>query len=221
MEQSADNQIFVPPAICNVLCFFHQTECMPPSKCLLTLCCSHCVCLQLIAPDMALFAAHCGSAAQAIIGPYNLDDVQGGYRNVILTVPHPNYPSGDLLVNFDISIAFFDRPSTDKKPIKLNFDDSLPSTSGEPLTMLGFGSVIGGKETFTPDGPNQQARILQVAPTEYVSFDDCAVAVDPESGNGYGVSPTDTIVQPHWFCTLLNDPITTSTCYGDSGGRKF
>jgi hypothetical protein len=150
-----------------------------------------------------------------------LDAIEGGYRNVILTVPHPNYEPPYDSPDFDLMISFLDRPSTDEIPIKLNFDDNVPSMTGEPLTMMGFGSTIGGKETVSGDGPNQQARILQVAPTEYVSFDDCSVATDPDTGNAYGTSPTNTIVQPHWFCTLLNDPVTTSTCFGDSGGRKF
>ncbi len=139
---------------------------------------------------------------------------------VIQNIPHPNWPDGDQEVNYDVAIAILDRPSTDKQPIKLNFDDIVPNETGEPLTMMGFGSTIGGKETI-PGGPNQQARILQVAPTEYISFDDCSVAADPETGLRYGNGPTDTLVQAHWLCTQLNDPITTATCYGDSGGRKF
>jgi Trypsin len=155
-----------------------------------------------------------------MIGAYNLDDGQGGDRNVIQNIVHPSYPlNRSYTVNYDVSIAILDRPVTDVSPIKINFDDNIPSDTGEPLTMLGFGSTIGGKETV-PGGPNQQARILQVAPTEYVSFDDCAVAKDPDTGILWGNSNTQTIVQPHWFCTLLNDPLTTSTCYGDSGGRK-
>lgn len=119
-------------------------------------------------------------------------------------------------------------PSDIAKPIALNWDESFPgdeqtpSTTGYPLTIIGFGSILGGPENGGPE-PNIQGPdfYLQRAPTEYVAFEDCAVASDPESGQKYGVNTQNTVVQPWWFCTLLNEPVTTATCYGDSGGPVF
>ena len=122
-------------------------------------------------------------------------------------------------------ITKLETPVTFTTPIQLNWDNNFPgddgtASTGYPLTILGFGSTIGGPDTAfeSTNIPIMNPRILQQAPTEYVAFDDCAVAEDPETGKLYGLSPTQTGVQDYWFCTLYNDPITTGTCYGDSGG---
>ena len=162
---------------------------------------------------MVLTAAHCENPDNVIVNPYDLDDVNDNYRrNVVANVPHPNWPQ-ELVVDFDVMILKLDSPITDIVPVRLNFDDAYPSASGEGLLLLGYGSTT-GERTSSLEGP----RIMQQAPTGYVTFEECAVAADPETGFQFGVSPTQTSVQDHWFCTIKTQPILTATCYGDSGG---
>ncbi|KAL3921298.1 MAG: hypothetical protein SGILL_002817, partial [Bacillariaceae sp.] len=136
-------------------------------------------------------------------------------RKVVQSVRHPNYPQG-LPINFDIMISKLESPVMDVQPIKMNFDETFPSKSGDGLKIMGFGSTIPG-----PDAPLQPSQVLQVAPTNYVSFQECAVAEDPETGNDYGNSAKDTLVEDWWLCTIFNDPVVTGTCFGDSGGPVF
>jgi secreted trypsin-like serine protease len=128
------------------------------------------------------------------------------------TYTHPNYAGS---TDFDLMIVKLDRPvnDPDSNPITMNFDESVPSMTGEELLMLGFGSVTDGD----PE-PLQLATVLQEAPTEYMSFEECAVVRDPTTGNSFGNSPTDTIVGGDWFCTTLNEPVRYAHCFGDSGG---
>jgi secreted trypsin-like serine protease len=171
----------------------------------------------LIAPDVAITAAHCDFASRVIVNPYNVDEVnESNRRELVQIVPHPNYPQ-ELILEYDVMLLKFDSPITDYEPVMLNFDNNVPSETGEELLILGFGSTIGGKETAQEDPPNEQSTILLQAPTEYVSFDDCAVAADPDTGFSYGRSPENTQVTDSWFCTMKTDPMT-STCFGDSGG---
>jgi Trypsin len=164
----------------------------------------------------------------AMVGTSTLP-VSGTRFEAVTNVRHPNYPQ-QLEVDFDVMITQLAEPVPESvaKPIALNWDENFPgddgtsSSTGYPFTMLGFGSVLGGPENGG-DEPNIQGPdlYLQRAPTEYVAFEDCAVAFDPDSGQRYGVSTTNTVVQPWWFCTLKTDPVTTATCFGDSGGPIF
>ncbi|KAG7367791.1 peptidase S1 and S6 chymotrypsin/Hap family protein [Nitzschia inconspicua] len=174
----------------------------------------------LIAPDIVLTAAHCEDAAFALVGASTLP-VSGTRFDVVTNVRHPNYPQGDLQVNFDIMILQLVEPVPESvaKPITLNWDENFPASTGYPLTIMGFGSILGGPENA---GNLQSPDLyLQRAPTAYVAFEDCAVAVDPETGDRFGFTVTNTRVEPWWFCTILNDPVTTATCFGDSGGPVF
>jgi hypothetical protein len=139
----------------------------------------------------------------------------------VTNVRHPNYPQ-ELQVDFDIMITQLAEvvPTDIAKPIALNWDETFPgdddtTSTGYPFTIIGFGSVLGGPENGGSEPIIQGPDLyLQRAPTGYVSFPDCAVASDPETGQRYGVNTQNTVVQPWWFCTLYNDPITTATCYG-------
>jgi secreted trypsin-like serine protease len=154
-------------------------------------------------------------------GRHNLDNPWKEKIIVDSYVRHPEYGTGIYSVDYDIMIVHLTESSTTAKPIRLNYNDEYPVTADESLSMLGFGSTIGGPATGLPDPPNQQARILQKAETLYVPFESCAVAKDPDTGVTYGISATQTAVSPHWFCTTgpaSNTDLVTSTCYGDSGG---
>jgi secreted trypsin-like serine protease len=98
----------------------------------------------------------------------------------------------------------------------MNLDENVPSRTGEQLTMMGFGSTTDGVSA-----PYNSELQLQEAPTEYVAFNDCAVARNPDTGSAFGVTNSDgsitTAVTGDWMCTLKTDPERTATCVGDSG----
>jgi Trypsin len=167
----------------------------------------------LIAPDIVLTAAHCETPAFVEVSAYNLEQRDKSLqRKVVANTRHPEYPQ-KLQIDYDVMILKLETPFTEVEPIQLNVDDSTPSRSGEELKMLGFGSTVSGS-----NAPVVTSNILQIASTNYVPFEECAVASDPESGFRNGVSTTDTVVKPWWLCTLKTQPDVTATCYGDSGG---
>ena len=84
-----------------------------------------------------------------------------------------------------------DRAPSTPRWISLNQDSSFPSETGEPLTMLGWGSTV-------PNPPYQSSDILQQAPTLYVKFEECAVAEDPATDTILGFGPDNTAVGPDW-----------------------
>ncbi len=161
---------------------------------------------------------------KAYPGRHDLRNLASETLEVESFVRHPEYDVAASTVNFDIMILKTSEPSK-AIPVRMNYNNEYPVEADEQLTILGFGSTIGGPATGQANPPNQQARVLQSASTFYVPFETCAVASDPELGNKYGISTTQTIVKEHWFCTTgpfvgsTDDPdLVTSTCYGDSGG---
>ena len=148
------------------------------------------------------------------VGAYDLDNRPDSI-SVASNVRHPLYGTGSYSVDYDIMITHLSEPYTEGPIVRINFDEGYPSQSGESLVIMGFGSIIGGPETGVANPPNEQSRILRSAPTSYVTFEECAVANDPDTGVSYGIGPTQTAVSPHWFCALNTE---TSTCFGDSGG---
>lgn len=175
----------------------------------------------LIAKDLVLTAAHCGDPSVVYPGRHNLNNQAPEKLIADSYVRHPDYATREYSVDYDIMIVHLSEFSTLAKPIRLNYNDEFPVTDGESLSMIGFGSTIGGPATGLPDPPNQQARVLQQAETLYVPFEQCMVAKDPDTNVSYGKGPTQTAVKPHWFCTTgpdSNTDLVTSTCYGDSGG---
>lgn len=180
----------------------------------------------LIANDLVLTAAHCGDPTQVYPGRHNLNNLPSEKINVESFVRHPDYNRPTSTVNFDIMIVHLSNVPETAKPVRLNYNDDYPVEANESLSMIGFGSTIGGPETGQANPPNQQAKILQTAETLYVPFETCAVAEDPDLNilYGIGLKETQTIVRPHWFCTTgvdIGDDLVTSTCFGDSGGPIF
>ena len=181
----------------------------------------------LIARDLIITAAHCGTTTAITRAEVNRYDAttttttssEAGntapIRQIVSYHPHPQW--NGIIPNYDIMIVKLRRPFDDAiyEPVRLNFNSSIPGTTGEPLTMLGYGSVIPPSQGYeAPD-------FLQEAPTQYVQFNDCAVASNPESGVSFGNSPADTDVGPDWLCTLQTDPVRYATCFGDSGSPIF
>jgi hypothetical protein len=129
--------------------------------------------------------------------------------------PHPNWEG--IIPYYDIMIVKLERTVTGAlyQPVTLNFDETIPARTGDPLRMLGFGS------TTTLEQGLEISRILQEAPTAYMAFEDCAVANNPETGAAFGNSVTDTEVTGDWLCTILKTPERFAHCFGDSGGPIF
>lgn len=123
---------------------------------------------------------------------------------------HPDYErvEGAYIPYNDLAILKIEGTGGVLQPIQLNFDADFPSETGTELKILGWGS------TTTPP-PLTPSDELKMATTQYISFNDCAVASDPVTGNKFGNSPENTSVGPDWLCT--NDPVG-ATCNGDSGG---
>jgi secreted trypsin-like serine protease len=105
------------------------------------------------------------------------------------------------------------------QPVKMNLDSNVPSLTKEPLIIMGYGSSTDG----TISAPYNDGDQLQLreAPTDYMAFNDCAVASNPDTGVVFGEMLQDgtfnTVVMDDWFCTLKTNP-RTATCIGDSGG---
>ena len=123
-------------------------------------------------------------------------------------------------------IVRLSQASETTKRVRLNYDNDYPNVADESLTMIGFGSKIGGTESVGLDPEIELPQFLQSAETLYVPFETCALAKDPDSEYEYGIgfSEDKTQVRPHWLCTLGPDSgtdLVTSNCYGDSGGPIF
>jgi secreted trypsin-like serine protease len=126
----------------------------------------------LIAPDLVITAAHCESPIHANVNPYVVDLVDVSLqRKVVASVRHPNFPQ-ELQVDYDVMIIKLEHPITEIQPVELNYDEGLPAQSGEQLSILGFGSTVPGSSA-----PIVTSKTLQIATTNYVSFEDCAVAL--------------------------------------------
>mmetsp|Transcript_5966 Transcript_5966/g.14768 ORF Transcript_5966/g.14768 Transcript_5966/m.14768 type:complete len:704 (-) Transcript_5966:87-2198(-) len=172
----------------------------------------------LIAPDIVLSAAHCYDPTHVYIGAYDQTqfDEMTQRREVLPGefVRHPEYVNRVDELDYDIMVIKLDDVAPSVTPIiRMNYDPSVPETTGESLIMLGYGSTTPAPQLTKPD-------ILQEAPTKYVTNEECSTARDPTTGSSYGVgtAPGQTLVDPHWFCTIETEPVQTGTCFGDSGG---
>lgn len=146
----------------------------------------------------------------AYLGRYDTDtraeDEGVQVINVVEFIPHPDY---ERPYN-DIAVLKLETPAKNPQLIAMNTNPDFPSETGTPLRALGWGSITNGV-----DEPFEFPNILQQVTVQYVAFEDCAVASDPETGVRYGFSTTETGVTPDWLCTT--DPVG-AVCLGDSGG---
>lgn len=119
----------------------------------------------LIAPDIVLSAAHCGSTTFGsgvyVGGLHNIKPYDGEYFEVSEVIIHPQW-SGTSLYENDIMLIKLSTPST-ATPVELNFDSNLPS-KWEMLTVIGHGR--------TSQGGNKSQALLQVD-VPYVHPDKC------------------------------------------------
>jgi hypothetical protein len=153
-----------------------------------------------------IYLSERGRIAFGALAQYNVaDDGQDGvaFRTIVQEIMHPDYGISPVTgkPEYDLMLVKFDRVAT-KPRILLNFDDTVPSESGEDLYMLGFGYTA-------LNGPN--SNVLLGAPTKYVDNSDCLDLLCD------GFCP-QSLFPDDFICTKLNDPLPTRHCFGDSGG---
>lgn len=151
----------------------------------------------MIAPDVALTAAHCmGGTWDVQIGS---DDKDGGESiSVRRTVNHPKYNSGTDV--YDIALVFLDRPTNmDIKYVRINADNNFPPVSSLATTM-GWGDMDEGDGVDLPD-------ILREVDLGVISNSECEDAKNgDDSYSGW--------IFDSMLCTKEKDK---DACQGDSG----
>ena len=180
----------------------------------------------LIAPDVLLTAAHCsGKYGRAELGRWDLaDDTEfstdewgteervgfGAVRSyIVFEMQHPKYNPVPGTVDGqgnDLMLVKLRKPSYQHMPVRLNFDASLPSRAGDPLTAIGWGVV----DLFW-DGRRWSPRfssVLQEAEVDYVPNSLC------EQSRGYGHSYFG-VIDNTMMCAAADGK---DSCQGDSGG---
>jgi trypsin len=157
----------------------------------------------LIHEDIILTAAHCYDASFdksqsfAEVGLYNTNAFDyfptdnAFYFDTI--VKHPNYnPSGE---QNDVMIIKLSKAVTSVKPVKFNWDKSVPATGVEE-TLMGFGAE--------QQGASSGSTLLREVKVKAVSYQECA--------KKYGGS---TINEDRNICAFADGK---DSCQGDSGG---
>jgi hypothetical protein len=127
------------------------------------------------------------------------DDDNSETLRVIGEYPHPSY-SLDAFA-WDQLLLKLEGPSS-KHVVSVKANNSFPTTYGEDLTILGFGT--------TREGTQVRAEVLQQAIVNFVPNDECSEAKDPNSGENYLGKITDDM--------LCADKSGKDSCQGDSGG---
>jgi len=162
----------------------------------------------LIAPDVVLFAAHCGDMTnkQFNIGSYHRSYLEAGSQERFCEqwIPDPEFE----VLNYsdsDFALCKLNEPvSIDQSKIRLELNDdySVP-TDGEALRIMGLGRLE--PDAYGPEYVNDV-----VVP--YVNHDECKAVWSSISDNNFNVSITD-----NKFCAgYVNGG--KDVCNGDSGG---
>ena len=150
----------------------------------------------LIAPDLVLTAAHCGTSLDdVIVGGYKSGSTANGAVRVatVKAVKHPNY--NDDTVEFDFVLFKLASP-VDKEVALINFSSGKPS-DGQTLTVIGLGALSEGGDS---------ANTLQEVDVKYISTSECN-----------GASMYDGEISDSMFCAGVSGGGKDS-CQGDSGG---
>jgi Trypsin len=151
----------------------------------------------LIAPDLVLTAAHCGtSLGNVIVGGYKSGSTADGAVRVatVKAVKHPKYNKNTDA--FDFCLFKLASP-VDKEVAKLNFSSGTPS-NGQTLTVIGLGALSEG---------GNSASTLQEVDVNFISTSECN---EPSMYDGE-------ISDESMFCAGVSGGGKDS-CQGDSGG---
>jgi len=157
----------------------------------------------LIAPDVVLFAAHCGDWTKpvdgVIVGAYRLNTVtqDAKYRICTKWIPDPMYSLTNSVAAHDFALCKLNEPvDIDNSNIRLEMNDesSVPS-DGDALHTMGFGTIkINGPISF---------NLLDVE-VPYVTNEKCNAA-----------SSYDGKIKDVMLCAGESG---MDSCQGDSGG---
>jgi len=162
----------------------------------------------LIAPDVVLFAAHCGDMTnkQFNIGSYHRSYLEAGSQERFCDewIPDPEFE----VLNYsdsDFALCKLNQPVyIDESKIRLELNDEISvPTDGEALRIMGLGRL-------EPDeyGPEYVNDVV----VPYVNHDECKTVWAGISDNNFNVSITD-----NKFCAgYVNGG--KDVCNGDSGG---
>jgi hypothetical protein len=147
----------------------------------------------LIAPDVALTAAHCLKPPVFGSFGFSLDtDASDGIDNVIpasLTHQHPDFDDGvepfvDLAVRNDVGVIILEQPILDVSPAQLDtplFDTALDP--GNELSMCGYGWI------YWYTGTQPLKRDAQVFVDHSLAYEFSTTPVDPQPCIGDSGAP--------------------------------
>uniref|UniRef100_A0A7S1UQQ4 Peptidase S1 domain-containing protein n=1 Tax=Grammatophora oceanica TaxID=210454 RepID=A0A7S1UQQ4_9STRA len=150
----------------------------------------------LVHDDIVLTAAHCEdiTSTRIWVGAYRFRSTQGGAveRSIIQRKKHWNYNAGT--VENDFMLLKLNEPVSGKQPVIVNEAADNP-TSGEPLTVMGFG--------VTQEGSDFASNELLKVTIQHTANDDCR----RQYGNLFEPS--------NMLCAGASGQ---DACKGDSGG---
>mmetsp|Transcript_25718 Transcript_25718/g.60910 ORF Transcript_25718/g.60910 Transcript_25718/m.60910 type:complete len:579 (-) Transcript_25718:850-2586(-) len=165
----------------------------------------------LVAPDLVLSAAHCGTEMNfANVGRYNRSSWHGNYyelgedgseRRAILDVyVHPSYDDDSDDFRYDMQLLKLDKNVTAHTYVRLNDDPNIPiseeSLSGQEsidgividdrpfVTVMGFGLIRpddGSGESSDPEQNSLLPTVLQRTNLEPLTNEECSQSKDEDS----------------------------------------
>ena len=158
----------------------------------------------LVWKDIVLTAAHCGNdwSGSAIVSAFEYDTVTSRAERIGIRtrVIHPNFNSNTL--RYDFQIVALKAFSTKVAVNKFSKPFNGVMTSGETLTVMGFGAInVQG---------NQYPTYLKEVNVSYIPPSTCVSKYFPASKFGKGYIDTATMT-----CAR---GVNKDSCFGDSGG---
>ena len=162
----------------------------------------------LIAPDIVLSAAHCyGSFTRVSIGLHNFS-IDRSYEiySVTTDIPHPKYQYSEdnTDVSYDFLLIKLSQPVAKFDPVRLNRKKSIPQKKGDPLVVMGWG-------TIDTDGTIMSPHLQEVV-LKYLPNDTCKTSRGWIDGVLYSYA---SFVQDSMLCAWDEGK---DACVGDSGG---
>lgn len=161
----------------------------------------------LIAPDIVLSAAHCtGMFEQVVIGQHDVRDDHYDVYGVEAVMQHPWYSFTDenMDINYDFLLVKLNETVSGYRPVELNRNAEVPSSLGDSLTVLGWGTTdLEGTE---------MSEYLQKVDLEYIPNDVCESSgtwIDGEYYSFHG------FIEKNMLCAWGDQK---DACLGDSGG---
>jgi len=157
----------------------------------------------LIYEDILLTAAHCHQPQMYFADTVFIDSIsayQGTQRRVVDRRLHPEYTT--FSGKNDFMLLKLDAPITDVKPVSLASTPSDDPTTGEKITVVGFGAQVEGSGDIAP--------VLQKVTLDFIPHITCSFQY------GRVGLPID---EESEFCTgIVNGDGGKDSCQGDSGG---